>query len=454
MLQVGGTDREKGVRMIHVKPDDVRSVLSKYMLVDGFDIVIDLEKSHGSYMVDARDGAEYLDFFSFFATNPLGFNHPKMTTDEFKQRLVRASIQKPSNSDFYTVEMAEFVETFFETAVPDYFKYVFFIDGGALAVENALKAAFDWKVRKNFAKGYKEERGHQIIHFKEAFHGRSGYTLSLTNTADPRKTEYFAKFDWPRVLNPKITFPLTVERLEEVKASEDESIRQIKNAIQKNPDDIAAIIIEPIQGEGGDNHFRPEFFKQLRAIADENDILLIFDEVQTGVGLTGKMWAHEHFGVHPDIMAFGKKTQVCGILATDRLDEVENNVFRESSRINSTWGGNLTDMVRSQRYFEIIAEENLVDNAAKMGAYFFEKMQALEDEFPEWISNVRAKGLFAAFTLPNEEIRDRVFTKTHENKVIVLKSGHDSIRFRPPLNISKNEIDQGFSVLRSVIKSL
>jgi len=440
--------------MIRVKPDDVLSVLSKYMLVDGFDIVIDLEKSHGSYMVDARDGSEYLDFFSFFATNPLGFNHPKMTTDEFKQRLVRASIQKPSNSDFYTVEMAEFVKTFFETAVPDYFKYVFFIDGGALAVENALKAAFDWKVRKNFAKGYKEEKGHQIIHFKEAFHGRSGYTLSLTNTADQRKTEYFAKFDWPRVLNPKITFPLTLERLEEVKASEDESIRQIKMAIQKNPDDIAAIIIEPIQGEGGDNHFRPEFFKQLRAIADENDILLIFDEVQTGVGLTGKMWAHEHFGVHPDIMAFGKKTQVCGILATDRIDEVENNVFRESSRINSTWGGNLTDMVRSQRYFEIIAEENLVDNAAKMGAYFFEKMQALEDEFPEWISNVRAKGLFAAFTLPNEEIRDRLLTKTYENKVIVLKSGHDSIRFRPPLNISKNEIDQGFSVLRSVIKSL
>ena len=440
--------------MVHVKPNEVLSVLSKYMLVDGFDIVIDLEKSHGSYIVDARDGSEYLDFFSFFATNPLGFNHPKLMTDEFKQKLLRASIQKPSNSDFYTVEMAEFVETFFETAVPDYFKYVFFIDGGALAVENALKAAFDWKVRKNFAKGYKEERGHQIIHFREAFHGRSGYTLSLTNTADPRKTQYFAQFNWPRVLNPKITFPLTIERLEEVKAAEDKSIQQIKEAIKNNPDDIAAIIIEPIQGEGGDNHFRPEFFKQLRSIADQNDILLIFDEVQTGVGLTGKMWAHEHFGVQPDIMAFGKKTQICGILATDRIDEVENNVFKESSRINSTWGGNLTDMVRSQRYFEIIAEENLVDYAAKTGEYFFSQMEALEDEFPELISNVRAKGLFAAFTLPSEEIRDRVFMLAYKNKVIVLKSGHDSIRFRPPLNIKKDEIDQGFSILRSIMKSL
>jgi L-lysine 6-transaminase len=346
------------------------------------------------------------------------------------------------------------VETFFEVAVPDYFKYVFFIDGGALAVENALKTAFDWKVRKNFAKGIKEEKGHQIIHFKEAFHGRSGYTLSLTNTADPRKYQYFARFNWPRVLNPKITFPLTLERLEEVRLAEQESLRQIKQAIADNPDDIAAIIIEPIQGEGGDNHFRGEFFRELRKIADENDILLIFDEVQTGVGLTGKMWAHEHFGVQPDIMAFGKKTQVCGILVTDRIDEVENNVFKESSRINSTWGGNLTDMVRSQKYLEIIQEENLVEHTAKMGEYFEKKMDELEKEFPELISNVRARGLFAAFTLPNPEIRDQVFQKAYENKVIVLKSGVDSIRFRPPLNIQPNEIDQGFDILHNVLKTL
>ncbi len=440
--------------MVHVKPNEVFEVLKKYMLVDGFDIVVDLEKSHGRYMVDARTGAEYLDFFSFFATNPLGFNHPKMTTDEFKQKLARVSVQKPSNSDFYTVEMAEFVETFFNVAVPDYFKYVFFIDGGALAVENALKTAFDWKVRKNFAKGIQEEKGHQVIHFKEAFHGRSGYTLSLTNTADPRKYQYFARFNWPRVLNPKITFPLTLERLEEVRAAEEESLRQIRRAIEQNPDDIAAIIIEPIQGEGGDNHFRPEFFQALRKIADDNDIMLIFDEVQTGVGLTGKMWAHEHFGVQPDIMAFGKKTQVCGILVTDRVDEVENNVFKESSRINSTWGGNLTDMVRSQKYFEIIAEEKLVEHAAQMGEYFESKMDDLEKEFPELVSNVRARGLFAAFSLPNTEIRDRVYQRAYENKVIVLKSGFDSIRFRPPLNIQPAEIDQGFDVLFNVLKSL
>jgi L-lysine 6-transaminase len=200
-------------------------------------------------------------------------------------------------------------------AIPDYLPHAFFISGGALAVENALKTAFDWKVRKNFAKGYSTERGHQIMHFREAFHGRSGYTLSMTNTADPRKTQYFPKFDWPRVLNPKVTFPLDEENLAQVKQAEETSINQIKQAIKDNPDDIAAIIIEPIQGEGGDNHFRPEFFAALRTIADENDILLIFDEVQTGVGVTGKMWAYQHYGVEPDIVSFGKKTVQIGIIA-------------------------------------------------------------------------------------------------------------------------------------------
>jgi L-lysine 6-transaminase len=147
--------------------------------------------------------------------------------------------------------------------------------------------------------------------------------------------------------------------LEDLIERENKSIREIKQAFINNPDDIAAIIIEPIQGEGGDNHFRPEFLQRLRDIANEEDALLIFDEVQTGVGLTGTMWAHEQLGVKPDILAFGKKMQVCGILATNRVDEVPDNVFRVSSRINSTWGGSLTDMVRATRYLEIIQEDNI-----------------------------------------------------------------------------------------------
>lgn len=439
---------------MRVGPDQVMDLLRQHMLVDGFDLVIDLKASQGNTIVDARNGEKYLDFFSFFASNPLGFNHPKMLTPETKERLLTAAIQKPSNSDFYTVEMAEFVGTFFEKAIPpNTFKYIFLIEGGALAVENALKTAMDWKVRKNLAKGYKEEKGHQILHFQQAFHGRTGYTLSLTNTADPRKTKYFAKFNWPRVLNPKLEFPLTEENLEKVKKAEEESLRQIKEAIHRNPDDIAAIIIEPIQGEGGDNHFRKEFFQSLRQICDESDILLIFDEVQTGVGITGKWWAFQHFGVVPDIMSFGKKTQVCGIVATERIDEVENNVFHESSRINSTWGGNLVDMVRSTRYLEVIDEDKLIDNAAKMGDHLLSRLHELQSEFPEHISNVRGRGLFVAFDMSSTDLREKVVQQAFEQKMIILRSGVQSIRFRPALTVTKQEIDEGIGRLRQAVRA-
>lgn len=433
--------------MKRINPNEVIPLLSKHMLVDGFDIVVDLEKSEGCYLVDAKTGRKYIDFFTFFATLPVGLNHPKLLTPEFKEKIAFAALNKPSNSDFYTVEMAEFVETFSRIVIPETLPHLFLISGGTLAVENALKTAFDWKVRHNFKKGHIDELGSKVIHFRQAFHGRSGYTLSLTNTADPAKTKYFPKFNWPRVLNPKITFPLDEKNLEQVKKDEQMSISQIQRAVMDNPDDIAAIIIEPIQGEGGDNHFRTEFFQQLRTIAVENDILLIFDEVQSGLGVTGKMWAYQHHGVEPDILAFGKKTQVCGILAGPRIDEVENNVFQESSRINSTWGANLVDMVRSQKYLEIIEEENLVENAEKVGAYFKNELLNLQEKYPNFISNVRGKGLFIAFDLPADCIRNKFMSQAMELGMFILKCGEKSIRFRPSLNTTEQIVDKAIEIV-------
>jgi len=437
--------------MIKINPGNVIELLSKNLLVDGYDIIVDLEKSQGSYLQDARNGRKYLDFFTFFATLPVGLNHPKMLNSEFKQKMLRAAINKPSNSDFYTVEMAEFVNTFSRVAVPDFLPYLFFISGGALAVENALKTAFDWKIQLNFQKGHKKKLGTKILHFQQAFHGRTGYTLSLTNTADQRKTKYFPKFDWPRVLNPKITFPLNEENLKKVEQTEQISIEQIKQAIKDNPNDIAAIIIEPIQGEGGDNHFRKEFFHELRTIADENDILLIFDEVQSGLGVTGKMWAYQNYDVKPDIVAFGKKMQVCGIMVSRRIDSVENNVFVESSRLNSTWGANLVDMVRSRRYLEIIEEDDLVNNAAKVGGYFQDKLLAIQEKFENKVTNVRGKGLFIAFDLPNAEIRDQFMVEAQKQNMLVLKCGERSIRFRPSLNVTSDHVDEAISIVNKCL---
>ncbi|MHB9039278.1 MAG: L-lysine 6-transaminase [Melioribacteraceae bacterium] len=434
-----------------VTAQNVHEILSKKMLVDGFDFVLDLNNSKGLIIVDEKTGDEYLDFFSFFASSPVGINHPKMNTPEFRDELATAAINKPSNSDIYTVEMARFVETLSRVAVPDYFKHLFFVDGGALAVENGLKVAFDWKVRKNYIKGYKEELGHQVIHFREAFHGRSGYTMSLTNT-DPVKIAHYPKFNWPRIINPKITFPLK-DNLTKIIKLENQAVEEIHLAIKNNPNDIAVIIIEPIQGEGGDNFFRKEFFIKLREIADENEILLMFDEVQTGVGMTGKMWAHEYF-VEPDIMAFGKKTHICGIMVSDRIDDISENAFKKSSRINSTWGGNLTDMVRSRKSLEIIEEENLVDNARMMGSYLLGNLKEIQDEFPEYVTQARGLGLMCSFNLPSADIRKKFLDELYRNKIIMLGCGNNSVRFRPTLTITKEHIDDGMSRIKNTLHSL
>jgi L-lysine 6-transaminase len=432
-------------------PGEIHETLSKYMLADGMDMELLMEKSQGAKLHDLRSGKTFIDFFSFFASQALGVNHPKLAAPEFKEKLAMASINKPSNSDVYTPYMAEFVDTFGKLAKPEPFKYLFFVEGGGLAVENALKTAFDWKVRKNLKNGASGEKGSKVIHFKQAFHGRTGYTMSLTNT-DVNKVQYFPKFDWPRVVNPKITFPLK-ENLAEVEKLEKQAEEQIRKAVADNPNDVAALIIEPIQGEGGDNMFRKEFFQKLRELADELDFLLIFDEVQTGLGLTGKLWAHEHY-VTPDIVAFGKKTQVCGIMSTGRVDEVDDNVFHKSSRLNSTWGGNLTDMVRSAKVIQTIHEENLVENAKTVGEHLGGKIEELQGEYPSFVSNARGLGLWRSFDCPTPDDRDAFVSKAYENGLAILGCGEKTVRFRPALIIDKATIDEGMEIVKKTVSSL
>ncbi len=438
--------------MKHIPASEVRPTIGRHMLADGFEIVLDLEKSHGSTVHDSLEGKDYLDLFSFFASAPLGMNHPALRTQEFRDHLADVATNKPSNSDFYTEELAEFVETFADTVIPDSHPYLFFISGGALAVENALKAAFDWKVRQNIKAG-RGEIGTQVIHFRNAFHGRSGYTLSLTNTADPRKYMYFPKFDWPRIDTPSVIFPLE-ENLDTVIQAEKESLRQIDEAISRHGHDIACLLIEPIQAEGGDNHFRPEFLQELRKRADKHEFMLIFDEVQSGMGLTGEWWAWQTLGVEPDIFCFGKKAQVCGIACSRRIDTVENNVFHESSRINSTWGGNLVDMVRCSKYLKIMVEENTLENVRSVSATLMEGLASLSTEYSGKITNVRGRGLMCAFDLPDGETRSRMIGEVMKNGAIILPCGQRSIRFRPPLNITEDEICRGLDIISKAAETV
>jgi L-lysine 6-transaminase len=440
-------------RTAPIAPADVHGILSRHMLVDGYDIVLDLEKSHGRRLYDSRGDRWYLDMFSCFATLPVGINHPKLQEPGFLAQLRRAAVANPANSDIYTVEMAEFVATFGRLAMPEYLPHLFLIAGGTLGVENALKAAFDWKVRRNFRKGYREEKGHQVLHFREAFHGRSGYTLSLTNTADPRKYQYFPKFDWPRVSPPKLRFPVDANELERVERAEKDTLTEIKRAFADRKDDIACVILEPIQAEGGDNHFRPEFLKALRDVTHENEALLIFDEVQTGMGLTGRMWMHQHDDVRPDLLSFGKKTQVCGMMGGPMLDEEPENVFRLSSRVNSTWGGNLVDMVRCRRYLEIMEEERLVERAAETGMHLKSALEKLQSDRPDVLGNARGRGLMCAIDFPDGVARDAVANTLFDLGMIILPCGIKGLRFRPPLDVTIAEIDEAVDLLRRAVEA-
>lgn len=443
--QTGSTTDDVATRPDPVTPDRVHEVLRRSILADGMDLVLDLERSRGAHLVDARDGTTYLDMFTFFASSALGMNHPMLAEDEeFLAELRVAAINKPSNSDIYTVEMARFVDTFARVLGDPALPHLFFVDGGALAVENALKVAFDWKSRWNEAHGIDPELGTKVLHLREAFHGRSGYTMSLTNT-DPNKVARFPKFDWPRIDTPYVRPDADIEELEAL------ALAQARRAFAENPHDIACFIAEPIQGEGGDHHFRPEFFHAMRALCHENDALFIFDEVQTGCGLTGTAWAFQQLGVTPDILAFGKKTQVCGVMAGGRVDEVADNVFAVSSRINSTWGGNLVDMVRSRRILEVIESQRLFGNAMRMGEYLLERLLTLAMRNDE-ISDVRGRGLMCAFSLPTPEERDRLVERLWaDERVILLPSGTNSVRFRPPLIVSAEEIDAAVAAVSRVL---
>jgi L-lysine 6-transaminase len=429
-----------------VVPARVLEVLARSMLADGLDLVLDLDRSAGSYLVDARTGERYLDMFTFFASSALGMNHPALAADDaFRAELAQAAVNKPSNSDVYSVPMARFVDTFARVLGDPALPHLFFVDGGALAVENALKAAFDWKSRLNESRGLDPALGTRAMHLRSAFHGRSGYTLSLTNT-DPNKVARFPKFDWPRIDAPHIRPGADMAALEA------ESLRQARAAFERYPNDVACFIAEPIQGEGGDRHFRPEFFAAMRALCDEFDALLIVDEVQTGCGITGTPWAYQQLGITPDVVAFGKKTQVCGVMAGRRIDEVADNVFTVSSRINSTWGGNLADMVRARRILEVIEADDLFARAAHAGGYLRARLERLAVEFPGLVLDVRGRGLMCAFSLPTPAQRDALIRRLWERRVIMLASGADSVRFRPALTVSRAELDGAVDAVREALR--
>ena len=438
----------------HIAPDEVHERLAEHMLVDGFPIVLDLAKSHGSRLVDARDSTEYLDFYTFFGSAPLGMNPPGLFDDPTtRSELVEAAANKPANAEVPTVQLAEFVTTFTRVLGDPALPHLFLIEGGALAVENALKCSFDWKSRRNEAAGRSPELGTRVLHLRHAFHGRSGYTLSLTNT-DPVKTDRYPKFDWPRISSPAVRFPLEAHRAE-VEAAEELALAEAKAAFEAYPHDIACFVAEPIQCEGGDRHLRSDFLLAVQDLCHQYDALFVVDEVQTGAGATGTPWCYQQLGLAPDLVAFGKKVQLGGVMAGRRVDEVAENVFRTSGRIDSTWGGNLTDMVRSRRLLQLVEQTGAIANAATVGQHLLARLVELEQAWPKAVSNARGRGFVAAIDLATRELRSSVLTTLWgEEHVVAFGCGERTLRLRPALSMTADEVDAGCDAMNRVLGRL
>ena len=456
MLPTRVSDHETTSDSDSVRADQVHGILARHLLVDGYPFVLDVERSSGRRLFDALTGDSYLDMYTFFGSSPLGINPPQLVEDpEFMRQLAAVAANKPANSDVYTTHMAEFVDVFARVLGDPDLPHLFFVEGGALAVENALKCAFDWKSRHNELHGRPRELGTKVLHLSRAFHGRSGYTLSVTNT-DPVKTDRYPQFGWPRVDVPALEFSAGgTARREAAEAAERRALHQARAAFAAHPHDIACFLFEPIQGEGGDNHMSTGFLQAMQELCRANDALFVADEVQTGVGLTGKSWAYQHFGVQPDVVAFAKKVQLGGIMAGRRVDEVPDNVFAVSGHINSTWGGNLVDMVRSRRMLEVIEDEHLVDRAAQSGAYFLGGIRRLAERHPDLVSNPRGRGLMCAFDMRTQEERSELVRMLlDQERILMLPGGERTVRARPALTVTVDEIDEALCALDRCLSAI
>ncbi len=378
-----------------------------------FNIKIDFEKSHDSYIYDKNTNRYFLDFFGFFSSLPLGYNHQIFKEKKFIDAINRIGNIKVANNAVETDEGIQFFERFSRYTGMHIFKYFHFCCTGALAVESALKVAID----------YKKSKKPIIISFKGGFHGINCWGLA---------TDRFSPIDLRLEACPEVNWPKVND------------IDEIKKFIEENgAEDIAAILVEPIQCTFGDRYFPSDFFIQLRKLCDENDICLIFDEIQTGLGVTGKIWYYQHLNIEPDIIVFGKKTQVAGIMVKEQFGATFKSPVR---RLKVTFDGELIDMVRCMYILEAYERYNILENVNERSAQLFFELKKIE-----FIKNLRRQGLLIAFDLPTQDLKDKFAKSCFENQLLVSPASYNCIRLRPNLNVSAEEIQEAVKIIRKSV---
>lgn len=377
-----------------------------------YNIKIDPQRSQGSYVHNQADGRKYLDFMSMYSSLALGYNHDIFKRPEFLESINKWAGIRITNCEHTSEEREVFERDFMNFTDRGIFTNPHFACTGSLAVEHAVKMAFE----------YSDKNNPKAISHNKSFHGITSYGNILTGREGgiyKRLNGFPGENIWPKF----------------------EDLIDLEYKIKNDPD-IAAIIFEPVQCTNGDIYYPLDFFKGLRNIADKYDIPLIYDEIQTGFCTTGKIWYFENTGYHPDIIVFGKKSQVSGTMSTKKISDK----ITDPARYCITWDGDLIDMIRSTYIINAIKELDLIGNSLKQGYKLHTELEKMG------LNNVRSCGLLIAFDLDNRKDRDSFIYRSRDNGLLLNSAGDISIRIRPNLAVTETETCHSLDIIKKVIK--
>jgi L-lysine 6-transaminase len=424
--------------------------LGRYVIATPYPFAIDLEKGDGMWL-QTVDGQRLFDWAGYYGSKLVGHNHPGLYEPSYVRRLVLAANNKVANPDFLTKECLDYYRMLVRLA-PKSMRNprleVYAVNSGAEAVENMMKylvAKFNHKRQaKNHPVGNR-----RFLYFDKAFHGRTVFALGVTQTIDPVATKDFQGLTMSGSM--KLPFPAfnSGHSRQENLSHAVKALEQVESALRLMSDEIVGIIVEPIQGAGGHRVAVPEFFQGLSELAHRYDVYLGFDEVQTGLGATGEMWALDHFNLpHPPMaIATGKKFGNGVVYMYEPLEDV--------GVLDSTWGGALADMVRVVREIEIVEQEGLVEKAASNGQSLAQGLQRLVDKYPHMLSNVRGLGLYQGFSLDTPARKARLVETALESfGLLLLGAGKRSIRTRPNLSVTSEEVDLFLDILDQALAAI
>lgn len=438
--------------MTYPKPQSAAMLdeLSRYVITEAYPFAVDLERCRGMTLATV-DGDEIFDWGGIYGSKLLGYNHPKLFEADYIRQIALASATKMANPDMLTPQCLAYYRLLHRLApkcMHGHKVEVYVVNSGAEAVENMMKYFINlFHHRQAAAK--RPIMQPRFIYFDQAFHGRTVYALNVTTL----KNDPLATRDFQGIVtgNLQVQFPAlhTRQTAEENDQKVSDSLQTLEALLKTYKDEVAGVILEPLQGAGGQRLAPPRFYTGLSELCHKYNVPWGLDEVQTSGGQTGAVFCIDLFDIPhpPQAVATAKKFGNGVVYMRASMTDV--------GVLDSTWGGSLVDMVRFVREWQIVEEELLIEAVPAKTAHLVAQLQALETEFPEKICNVRGLGLYQGFNVLGDGNKGRLISMALEKEnLLLLGAGLYSIRFRPPLDVTNADIDRLVAILRRLLAAL